>query len=165
MNSNEFKIRFLPFYRRIYRVCYAILENSKDAEDATQEVYVKLWEQRGKLDDIQNDEAFVVRITKNLSLDMLREGYRKNVLLVDENRETESEETLETRIHARDDLTAAINCLHTLPASQQKVMQLRHFADMSIPEIAKITQFTEVNIRQLLSRARNTMKERLNQHK
>jgi len=40
-------------------------------------------------------------------------------------------------------------------------MQLRHFADLSIPEIANVTQYTEVNIRQLLSRARSAMKAQL----
>lgn len=113
---------------------------------------------------MQNDQAFVVTMAKHHSLDMLRQGYRKNEFLMDEYRDVAGEEMPEDRMHAKERLSTVIKCLSGLPESQQKVMQLRHFADLSIPEIAKITQYTEVNIRQLLSRARNTMKERLNQN-
>lgn len=161
MESNEFKTRFLRFHRLIYRVSYAILENGKDAEDATQEVYIKLWQQRNNLDDVRNDEAYVIRMAKNLSLDMLRESHRKHEATIDDGYEAESEEKLEDRLVAKNQLAVVIQCLQNLPASQQKVMQLRHFADLSIPEIANITQFTEVNIRQLLSRGRNAIKAQL----
>jgi RNA polymerase sigma factor, sigma-70 family len=161
MESGEFKDRFLGLHRQIYRVAYSILETEKDAEDAVQEVYIKLWQLRDRLDDIRNDEAFAIRMAKNLALDMLRESYHKRTTLLDPDQETESDEWLEHTLMAKDQLSVVMDCLKKLPASQQKVMQLRHFADLSIPEIANVTQYTEVNIRQLLSRARSAMKAQL----
>jgi len=92
---------------------------------------------------------------------MLRESYHKRTTLLDPDQETESDEWLEHTLMAKDQLSVVMDCLKKLPASQQKVMQLRHFADLSIPEIANVTQYTEVNIRQLLSRARSAMKAQL----
>ncbi|HHV85213.1 MAG TPA: RNA polymerase subunit sigma-70, partial [Petrimonas sp.] len=69
MSNDEFKKRFLSFHPLIYRISYSILENRDDADDVAQEVYIKLWEQRSNLENIRNDEAFVVTMTKNLSID------------------------------------------------------------------------------------------------
>lgn len=163
MNNDEFKRRFLSFHSLIYRISYSILENRDDANDVSQEVYIKLWEQRNNLKNVLNDEAFVVTITKNVSIDLLRNQRRKTLPII-ENKDLASDYGEEERIDARDELTTVIKCMKTLPHTQQEVMKLRHFADMSIPEIAEVTHQTEVNIRQLLSRGRRAMKEKLNRN-
>lgn len=160
MNNSDFKKRFLPFHSLVYRVAHAILENRDDAEDIAQEVYIKLWEQREKLTDIRSDEAFVITLTKHLSIDLQRTNRRKSASTI-ENGEIAGE-SQEQQIDARDELLNLRKCLKTLPEAQQKAIRLRHFADMSITEIARQTQQSEVNVRQLLSRARRTMKEILN---
>lgn len=164
MTNSEFKRRFLRFHPLIYRISYSIVENRGDAEDLSQEVFIKLWQQRNHLDGIRNDEAFVVTVTKNMSLDMLRRGYRKKIFLTDRDRDIAIDDSPENRIHAKDELSAVFRCLKGLPPIQQKVIQLRHFAGMTIPEIAGVTKLTEVNIRQLLSRGRNAIKEKLNRN-
>lgn len=160
MNNSEFKKRFLSFHSLIYRISFSILENRDDAEDVSQEVYIKLWEQRNNLESVRNDEAFVVTMTKNLSIDLLRSNCRKATSVI-ENKDIACEPE-EDRIDARDKLSGLMKCMTLLPQTQQEVIRLRHFADMSIPEIAGITRQTETNIRQLLSRARRTIKEKLN---
>lgn len=163
MNNDEFKRRFLSFHSLIYRISYSILENRDDANDASQEVYIKLWEQRNNLESVRNDEAFVVAMTKNVSIDLLRNNRRKTLPVI-ENKDLVGDYGEEERIDARDELSTVIQCMKTLPKTQQEVIRLRHFADMSIPEIAEVTRQTEVNIRQLLSRGRRTMKEKLNRN-
>ena len=163
MDNDEFKKRFLQFHSLIYRISYSILENRDDADDVSQEVFIKLWEQRGSLENVRNDEAFVVTMTKNLSIDLLRNNHRKATSVI-ENKDTICEYREEERIDARDELSNVMKCMKVLPQTQQEVIRLRHFADMSITEIAEATRQTEVNIRQLLSRARRTMKEKLNRN-
>lgn len=163
MNNDEFKKRFLSFHSLIYRISYNILQNRDDADDVSQEVYIKLWEQRNNLENVRNDEAFVVTMTKNLSIDLLRNNHRKATAVI-ENKDVICEHREEERIDARDELSNLMKCMNTLPQTQQEVIQLRHFADMSITEIAETTKQTETNIRQLLSRARRTMKEKLNRN-
>ena len=65
MNHDEFKKRFLPFHSLIYRIAFSILSCEDDANDVSQEVYTKLWEQKDNLENVRNDEAFVVTMTKN----------------------------------------------------------------------------------------------------
>lgn len=102
-------------------------------------------------------------MTKNLSIDLLRNNHRKATAVI-ENKDVICEHREEERIDARDELSNLMKCMNTLPQTQQEVIRLRHFADMSITEIAETTKQTETNIRQLLSRARRTMKEKLNRN-
>ena len=131
MNNDEFKKRFLSFHSLIYRISYNILENRDDADDVSQEVYIKLWEQRNNLKNVRNDEAFVVTMTKNLSIDLLRNNYRKATSVI-ENKNIICEHREEERIDARDELSNLMKCMNALPQKQQEVIRLRHFADMSI---------------------------------
>ncbi len=163
MGNDEFKKRFLSFHSLIYRISYNILENNDDANDVSQEVFIKLWEQRNNLENVRNDEAFVVTMTKNVSIDLLRNNRRKATSVI-ENKDMVCEHREEERIDARNELSNLMKCITTLPQTQQEAIKLRHFADMSITEIAETTGQTEVNIRQLLSRARRTMKEKLNRN-
>lgn len=163
MNNDEFKRRFLSFHSLIYRISYSILENRDDADDVTQEVYIKLWERRNNLGDVRNDEAFVVTMTKNMSIDLLRNNQRKTTSII-ESKDLAFESGEEERLYARDELSNVMKCMHTLPKTQQQAIRLRHFADMSIQEIAMATEQTETNVRQLLSRARRAMKEILNKN-
>lgn len=160
MNHDEFKKRFLPFHSLIYRIAFSILSCEDDANDVSQEVYTKLWEQKDNLENVRNDEAFVVTMTKNLSIDLLRNNQRKQFTVI-ETGELANEQNQDETIDARDQLANLKRCMSSLPTMQREVIRLRHFADLSIAEIAEITKQSEVNIRQLLSRARRTMKEKL----
>ena len=102
MNNDEFKKRFLSFHSLIYRISYNILQNRDDADDVSQEVYIKLWEQRNNLENVRNDEAFVVTMTKNLSIDLLRNNHRKATAVI-ENKDVICEHREEERIDARDE--------------------------------------------------------------
>lgn len=161
MGNDEFKKRFLSFHPLIYRISYSILENREDAGDVSQEVFIKLWEQRNSLNNLRNDEAFVVTMTKNVSIDFLRKNHRNTASLL-ESKDIPTENDEEERLYAKEELSNVIKCMCGLPQKQQQAIRLRHFADMSIPEIAEATQQTETNVRQLLSRARQAIKQQLN---
>lgn len=164
MTHERFKTRFLPFHRLIFGIAYSILQNSLDAEDIAQEVYAKLWKQRNTLDEIENDRAYVATITKNLSLDVYRQKSKKRALQIEEVEESIAFSDNKNVFEHREMLQATVRVLNTLPAMQQKVMKLRHFADLSMTETAEQTGQTEVNVRQLLSRARKALKEKLTQN-
>ncbi len=160
MNSDEFKRRFLAYHRLIYRISYAVSGNKDDAEDITQEVFEKLWRQRENLPKIQNDEAYIVSVTKNLALDRIRRSRYRIIPLETEN-DVGAGEMSERKSEEKEMLLNIEKLMRILPLTQQTVIRLRHFADLPISEIAETMQLTEVNIRQLLSRARKTIKEKM----
>ena len=61
MDANDFKRKFLPYHRKLYRAAFHLMGNAQDAEDMVQEAYLKLWKRRDELPtDIANLEAYCV---------------------------------------------------------------------------------------------------------
>src|ERR1700761_18588 len=60
------------FSALLYRVAFAVVRNAAEAEDVAQEVFVRVWEHRRKLPEVEQLRAWLVRIALNLALDYTR---------------------------------------------------------------------------------------------
>ena len=72
MELQEFKSKVLPLKDRLYRIALQMLKSLEEAEDALQDVMVRLWDKRMQLKEYKNLEAFAVTVTKNRCLDKLK---------------------------------------------------------------------------------------------
>ena len=59
MNQNEFVLLITPFKDKVFRLAKRLLVSTEEAEDATQEVLVKLWSKNENLVEYSSVEAFV----------------------------------------------------------------------------------------------------------
>ena len=62
----------LPLKNEMYRLALRITLNSQEAEDVVQDVVIRLWQMRERLDGIDSIEAYALRMTRNLALDRSR---------------------------------------------------------------------------------------------
>lgn len=161
MDGNEFKSRFLPFTKLIYNISFAITRDKEDAEDIVQEVFEKLWKSRDSLTSILNDEAYITTVAKNMALDRYRSKTKRNILPLTDVNEIHEDGFIDSKIEQREAMINVEKLICTLPDSQQMVIRLRHFGDLSIFQIADTMQLTQENVRQLLSRGRRTIKEKI----
>ena len=158
MNANEFKQRFLPLNAKLYKVAYLMLGNEDDAKDAVQDAYMKMWNRRDSLADIDNPQAYCVTLVRNLCLDRHRAA---SIDMVDKPpEELPIAGSGDASQHIERQQTAQLlnQCLARLPAQQQQVVRLRDINGCSMQEIEKATGLTAVNARVLLSRARKTLR-------
>ena len=72
MDAREFKRRFMPHYRLLYRVAYHLTGNAQDAEDLLQDLYLKLWQKRDDLPDETINDAYLATMMRNLFVDQRR---------------------------------------------------------------------------------------------
>ncbi len=72
MNQNEFLTVVLPFKDKLFRLAKRLLVSTEEAEDATQEVLVKLWTKNDHLQTYKSTEAMAMTMTKNYCLDQLK---------------------------------------------------------------------------------------------
>ena len=72
MTKEEFKARYLPLSDGLYRIAFHYLEDSQDAQDAVQDVYIKLWKSVSSLDKVANPEAYSYTLMRNACIDRLR---------------------------------------------------------------------------------------------
>src|SRR6187549_2631154 len=77
MNLEAFQNRILPVKNKLFRFALKFLGNEEEAKDIVQEVFIRVWNGRDQMNEIQNWEAWCMRITRNLSLDRIRSISRK----------------------------------------------------------------------------------------
>ena len=91
MEGGEFKQRFLGYSGLIFRYAIAVTGDRTDAEDIVQEVFEKLWKIRETMATIENDEAYVVSVARNCSLDHIRKQSRHRITALTPTMEAEDD--------------------------------------------------------------------------
>lgn len=149
-----------PVKDKMYRMALRLLTSKEAAEDATQEVILKLWNRKGKIKHYANIEAFAMTVTKNYCLDQLKLKQNNNLRIVHQNYESNSI-PLQSEIEVNDEMEWLGRIVATLPEQQKMVFQLRDVERYEYKEIAKIMEMNETAIRVALSRARKAIRENL----
>jgi len=160
MNQTAFLNLVLPFKDKLYRLAKRLLVSNEEAEDATQEILLKLWTNKTKISSYKNAEAFAMTMTKNYCYDRLKSKQAQNLRIVHSNYKDESTE-LEKKIEHQDSLAWIDKLMQQLPSQQRMVMQLRDIEQYEFSDIAKVLEMKETAVRVTLSRARKTIREQL----
>ena len=159
MNQKEFLDTVLPFKDKVFRLAKRLLVSSDEAEDATQELYFKLWKNKNKIATYDNVEAYAMMMTKNYCLDQLKSKRASNLTLVHSNYQDESS-SLQAEVEHRDGAGLMKRMMDELPEKQRMIVQLRDIENYEFEEIARILDMEPTAIRVTLSRARKTLRER-----
>lgn len=163
MNATTFKEKYMPYHQKLYRVAFRLLEDAFDAEDIVQEAYIKLWNKRNELAQVENSEAYCVILLRNLCLDFLRTK-KKNLFQSTEDVVISDNLILSDEIEISDEINHIESIINLLPDQQRKVIKMRHFDNYSNEEIEEIMGLSSVNVRVLMSRARKKVKELFNKY-
>lgn len=159
MKQTEFISTILPYKDKLYRLAKRLLVSSEEAEDAVQEVFLKLWNGREKIGNYKNPEAFAITMTKNYCFDRLKSKQASNLKIVHSN--YHGSENLEKNVEANDGVQLVFKIMETLPKQQKTILQLRDVEQFEFSEIAKMLETNETAIRVALSRARKAVREEL----
>jgi len=158
MDLHQFKIQVFPLKNKLYRLAKRLLEDSEEAQDIVQEAFIKLWNQREKLDEYRSVEALAVVMTRNLCLDKLKAKKYPTESL--ENLKADIPEPGVDTKQESDELVSRIKrIIGTLPEQMRTIIQLRDIEGYDYEEMAKILGMKENAIRVNLSRARKKVRE------
>jgi len=162
MTQSEFLNVVMPFKDKLYRLSKRLLTSAEEAEDATQEVLMKLWSKNNNIANYKNVEAFAMTMTKNFCLDRLKSKQSGNLKLVHSNYE-DGNTSLQKQLEARDSVSWVERIMEELPEQQKLVLQLRDVEEYDFKEIADLLEIQPTAVRVALSRARKTVREKLMQ--
>jgi RNA polymerase sigma-70 factor (ECF subfamily) len=144
---------------KIFRITKRILVSQEEAEDATQEVIVKLWQMdESKRNGFKSLEAYSVTMAKNYCLDRLKSKQAQNLSL-DERYRGSVSDSLTKKIEQRDDLNWVGKLIDELPEKERMIIQLREIEQYDFDEIASILNLPEGTIRVYLSRIRKKLRK------
>ena len=150
----------MPFKDKVFRLAKRLLVSTDEAEDATQELILKLWKNKDKLSEYKNVEAFAMTMTKNYCFDQLKSKRANNLTLVHSNY-TSNDISLERMVELSDSVDYVHQIIEGLTEQQKLIIQLRDIEDYDFDEIAEIVGIKPTAIRVALSRARKTVREQL----
>lgn len=159
MTREEFNTRVVPAGNKVYGFALRLLRDEDEAKDALQEVFIKLWKMRDRLDEYNSIEALCMRITKNHCLDKIK--LRRTVSLENhppadlEYRQDNPQEHLEWQ----EGTQRVREFLARLPEQQRMILEMRDFGGLSYEEIEEAMGLSVNTIRVNLSRARKKIKE------
>ena len=142
----------MPLQQMLYREAYRMLCEQFEAEDAVQNLYLRLWERREQLDTLIAPDAYCLKMLRNICIDRWRvirqrdEGTLDDeMLVVDAPPDNDTKDFIE-------------HFLAVLPTEHRRVMQM-HMQGMPYDEIAALVGLSEGNIRVIISRISKKVRE------
>lgn len=159
MLQSEFKEQFFYLKDKMFRFAKYYLKNDAEAEDIVQDTFLKLWNKKNSLSDVRNKETYAMSMIKNASIDRIRK--MKTISLEEVKKEPENILTPLDSLSQKETHGHLMNLISRLNEQQQTLIILRDVEGYEYHEIEEITGLSINTIRVNISRARNTIKEKL----
>jgi len=131
----------------LIRISYSYMKNLSDAEDITQDVFIKFLEKSPSFVNIEHEKAWLIRIAINLNKDKLKSSYFKNTAPLEGDFIDVTKEDNEI-----------IEAVLSLPLKYKSIVLLYYYEDYSISQVATILNLKESTVGSQLSRARKLLK-------
>jgi RNA polymerase sigma factor (sigma-70 family) len=150
MTVSEFNDFVTKMSRRLYTAAFRMLGRQEEAEDAVQEVFIKMWNMGRKLDGYNSLEALSTAMIRNFCIDQLRKKKHVSDDAVPEEASASPAELLERA----ESNAILMRIIEEMPEAYRKILEMRDIEGLSYDEIAKKTGQNINTIRVTLSRAR-----------
>ncbi len=162
-DNNAFGKLVEKYKQRIYFVAYRMTNNYADADDLSQEAFIKAYEQINNFKAKSSFSTWLYRIVVNLTINHLNKTRRKQIFTLDDNIHIEdnsaSPEKIEQQRWLHEQITRAIS---SLPLKQKMVVELALLQGLPHRKIAGILGCPEKTVSWRLFQARKTLKGKLN---
>jgi RNA polymerase sigma-70 factor (ECF subfamily) len=162
------KNSFLEFYSALCSYAYRYVENTANAEDIVQDVFLDVWRKRNEIDLSLPLKPLLYKLTKNKSIDFLRSAYYKEINLEDYKEINSLEEYVRSLIVSQEDqlhmeeLTQTIQqCVEELPEQCQKVFILSRVTGLKNKEIAEQLDVSVKAVEKQITKALHEIRKHL----
>jgi RNA polymerase sigma-70 factor (ECF subfamily) len=140
-------------------VAFQLTGNAQDAEDLLQDLYLKLWQKRDDLNDGAVTEAYLVTIMRNLFRDQRRLKHIDTSTELKEEAEPPDERSLDRQIDSRDEAAQMEGLIRQLPERDGRIIRMHLVDERSYEEIERDTGLSQGNIRIIVMRTRQKLKQ------
>lgn len=151
---------------KIYRFIYLKVSSEEIAQDICSETFLRGWKRfQVKSSKIENIQAFLYQIARNLIADHYREKGNVQIVPPESIVIIDSKQNLEKNAILTSDIDGVKKALTNLKDDYQNVIIWHYLNDLSISEIAELLGRTKVSTRVLLHRALKALREQLTMNK
>jgi RNA polymerase sigma-70 factor, ECF subfamily len=146
-----------------YRIAYSVLRNHHDAEDATQETFVRVLRAKRKLSTVDDPQKWLARIAWRVAVERRKRpsdiSLQETVELV--SRLSTADKSADETIIAREAAAVLERMIPSLPRRLRDVFTLSTVDEMSPADVASILKISEAAVRSRLFRARRILREKM----
>jgi len=173
-NKHAFEVLIHRHQRSILNFIFRFMGNQADAEDLTQEVFLRVWKSAGKYQPDAKFTTWLYKIATNLCINKRRAIRIRRLFALSRYQEQRQDSkdafitgagvdllTPEKRLIDSEQSVQLLNTLNELPTSQRLAIVLKIYDEMSYQEIAQIMNRTVSAVDSLLIRAKKNLREKL----
>ncbi|MFC2157072.1 RNA polymerase sigma factor [Acidobacteriota bacterium] len=147
--------------KKVFLICLGFTRNPTDAEDLTQDIYLKAFRRIHSLKESRLSNVWLYRITRNTCLDFLKK-HRPIPLTEDEMDKVRLDpSTPESNVAYTESLRLLKSAIHQLPGKQREVYVLKEYGDLTYAEIVDVLKIPEGTVMSRLNRARQAIKSQM----
>lgn len=155
MTPEEFIDLYLQLEDGLYRMAFRLLESQAEAEDAVQDLFIKIWSRIDSLERVSYPQAWCLTLMRNHCIDRLRAKAGQQTVPVEENLPAEEELERSARIKR------AWEAVLALPPRSRELLRLRLVEDLSYEEISRQTGLSQNALRVAFHRLKNHLKKKI----
>lgn len=149
--DREFEEFYSRNYKLVYRICYIYMKNSFEAEDCTEDTFVKVLTGDFHFQDESHEKAWLTVTAMNLCKDKLKHWWRKNTVPLEQYEELGVETSFQT--------DETLEVIKQLPAKYKDVIYLYYYMGYPTEQIAQLLKKPASTVRNHLRDARRMLKD------
>ena len=168
-NQNHFEKIYREFHLLVFNVALNYLQNTEDAEEVTQDVFVKIYNSLNNFNQKSSYKTWIYRITINQCLDFLKQKNSQKRFFIFGKKSQNEQEYLNSStfehpgilMENQEDAAILFEVINTLTENQKTAFLLSKLDGLSNPEIAEIMQLSISSVESLIFRAKASLQQKL----
>ncbi len=152
---------YRAFYGKVFTFVLSLVKSKANAQDITQNIFMKLWKNRKKLEHIKSMDDYLFILSKNACMDYFRKASRKKEVstdVFDEFLLSRIVSSPEKRIDALSDIEELRHVIDSLPSKRRDIFIMSRFDGLSNDEIASILGVSKKTVENQISLATKKIK-------
>ncbi len=154
------------YWRKVFNVAYRFVGTYEEAEDLTQEIFLKVFRSLHTFDRRANFQTWLISVSRNLCIDRYRSGRRDREVFAREIDPTtvqaeSATPRADTRVEAQDRIALLREALRTLSPALRSAVLLRDIHELSYQEIAGRLGIAEGTVKSRINRGRTELARRI----
>lgn len=164
-DDKAFRSLVLKYQDHMFSVCLSILKNRDEAQEATQDTFMKMYRAIGDYKSGAKFSSWLYKIAYRTSLDYLRKRKQTTDLEAVNGSAISAVENRQLSMDNKELSSLLLEALETLPSDEAALLRMFYLEEMSIKELEEITGMGKSNVKVKLFRARKKMAEKLSRTK
>lgn len=162
-DMKAYKALYDLLFTQLKKFSFSFVKSNEAAEEIISDVFIKLWQMRGRLMDVENLTVYLYTIAKNFSLNYITKNYKNPVVSLDKI-DLETTITLnnpEELCISTDQLKAIQQIIRQLPPQCRLIFQMVREDELRYKEVAEILHISVLTVRNQVAIATRKMAEAL----